>query len=80
MAISTILTEYWGVTVFVLGMIFHALFMYFKIGNHEKRIEEIERKDDTTNRMVAEIKEHIASMNAKLEILLNNMEITKRKQ
>jgi hypothetical protein len=69
-ALAILLKEYWGVFLFVSGLVFHSIHMYFRVGNLETRIKDIEDANTTQTTLMLGMKEELARMNAKLEILL----------
>lgn len=66
-----ILNEYWGMALFIGGLIFHAIWTYFQVGNHAKRISDIETKTDKVTATISSVETKIASIDAKLDILLS---------
>lgn len=52
------------------GLIFHALWTYFQVGSHSKRISEIETKTNDFTKTISNVESKIASIDAKLDILL----------
>ncbi len=65
------INQYWGIILFMAGLIFHALWTYFKVGEHGDKISILEANEKTTNSVVTDIKEKISSIDAKLDILLD---------
>lgn len=72
MSVGSIITEYWGFITFLLGLCFHAIWTYFRVDNHEKRITKVEADLDIVNKAHSSITERLSSIEAKLDILVNN--------
>lgn len=66
-----VINEYWGIVLFIAGLIFHAIWTYFQVGNHDKRITDIEQKTDAVTKTISNVEQKIASIDAKLDILLS---------
>lgn len=66
------ITEYWGFVLFLLGLCFHAVWTYFRVGALEDKVKFLEVGKDSLDKVVSEIKAEIASINSKLDILLDN--------
>lgn len=73
--------EYWGAIMFVIGIVFHAIWTYFRVGELEKHLvsykEDTDKKIDAITKEktilleeISALKEEMASMNAKLDILV----------
>lgn len=65
-----VINEYWGIILFMAGLIFHALWTYFQVGGHSKRLDEIERKTNDFIKTISNVENRITSIDAKLDILL----------
>lgn len=65
-----IITEYWGFIFFLLGLIFHALWTYFRVDDYGKRIKKLEDEHSETVNSVSDLKDMIGRMEAKLDILV----------
>jgi hypothetical protein len=70
MSIAELITKYWGIIMFFAGLVFHALWTYFKVDNHERRIKDMEKKQDDFAKLTASIENKISAIDAKLDILL----------
>ena len=70
MDILSSINQYWGIIIFLAGLIFHALWTYFKVGEHGVKIKSLEDGSTSTNVSVTDIKNQISSIDAKLDILL----------
>ena len=64
------INHYWGIVIFLAGLIFHALWTYFKVGEHSTKIKTLEDGSGITNNAVADIKNQISNIDAKLDVLL----------
>lgn len=64
--------EYWGFTFFLIGLIYHALWSYFRIGDHATRIAKLEAQNETSEKAINEVRNIITGMDAKLDILIND--------
>ena len=64
------INQNWGIILFLAGLIFHALWTYFTVGNHTVKIKSLESKNMKTDIDVASINTKISSIDAKLDILL----------
>jgi len=65
-----VINEYWGMVLFIAGLIYHAVWTYFQVGSHAKRLSDIETKTDDFSKSISGIESKIASIDAKLDILL----------
>lgn len=72
MTIAKVITEYWGFVMFLLGLSFHAIWTYFRVDNHEKRISKVEDDLEMINKTHTSIESRLSSIEAKLDILVNN--------
>lgn len=66
-----VVNKYWGMILFIAGLIFHAIWTYFQVSNHDKRISEIETKTNDFTKTISSVEQKIASIDAKLDILLS---------
>lgn len=64
------INQYWGIILFLAGLIFHALWTYFKVGLHSNQIKNLEENNNATNNSIASINNKISSIDSKLDILL----------
>lgn len=42
MNLGDIIREYWGFVLFILGLSFHAVWVYFQVGEHKNKFKEID--------------------------------------
>lgn len=70
MSVAEILKEYWGITMFLIGLVFHAVWTYFQVAEHNKRLDKLEQKQDDFSELTASIVNKISAIDAKLDILL----------
>lgn len=42
MTIGEIIKSYWGFTAFLLGLVVHAIWIYYRVVDHDKKIEKME--------------------------------------
>ena len=64
------INHYWGIILFFAGLIFHALWTYFKVGQHDTRIETLEGISNDNSDIVNGIRNQISAIDSKLDILL----------
>jgi len=70
MNLEDLITKYWAFVLFIMGLVFHAIWTYFRVDEHGKRISKLEEEHAITANSVSELKEMISSINAKLDILV----------
>jgi septal ring factor EnvC (AmiA/AmiB activator) len=81
-SLAELIKEYWSFTLFLVGLLFHAIWTYFRVGELEKhmasfkeevdfKIHEIYKERATLLSEITSLKEEIASINAKLDILVD---------
>ncbi len=70
MSIIDQINNSWGILLFLAGLIFHALWTYFRVGNHDIRIGNLETGSASSNKAITDINNKISSIDAKLDILL----------
>lgn len=73
-----LITKYWGFVLFLLGLCFHAIWTYFRVGEHDQKIKSLEDKTDTHSTTVNQINSRLDSMEAKLDILLEGFNTKKK--
>lgn len=78
--LEQIITKYWGFVLFVLGLCFHAIYMYFQNADHEKRLAVLENKTNEHSNMVNTINSRLDSMDSKLDILVDGYNTNSRKK
>lgn len=66
-----VIKEYWGIILFFLGLAFHALWTYFKVDDHGKRLEKIESDKQMSDSLISELRTEIKTMSGKLDILVD---------
>lgn len=69
-SLEQLVKEYWGFVLFLMGLIFHALWTYFRVGEIEKRLSEIEKERGTLSQEVSKLNQQVSNMDAKLDVLL----------
>jgi hypothetical protein len=60
----------WEILIFLVGIIYHAIWTYFKVGDHEGRIKKVEDNRQTLDSAINELKSSVQSINDKLDILV----------
>lgn len=75
-----IVAKYWSVIFFIAGILFHAICAYFQVGNHEKRINKMELDKVISDKLINEIKETNAVINAKLDMIIEEIQGNKSKK
>jgi hypothetical protein len=68
------LNNYWTLILSICSIVFWALWIYFKVQEHAGRIERLEADTLTNTRSIDEIRSSIASIDAKLGILIKGYE------
>lgn len=68
--IGQIIEKYWGIILFLLGLIFHAIWTYFQVGEHSKRLDKLEVRADGSDENHSKFESMFSEINAKLDILL----------
>jgi hypothetical protein len=63
--------EYWGFTFFLIGLIYHALWSYFRIGDHATRITRLEMQNEQSEKTINDLKNLVTGIDAKLDLLLD---------
>lgn len=71
MTFTEIIAKYWGFTLFILGLCFHAIWTYFRVDTLETKVKMLELGKENMDKMISDIKSEIASINSKLDILLD---------
>lgn len=91
MELSALITEYWGITLFLLTLAGQALWAFFTIGKNTKDIEAIKQRMLETEkereilatenqRIHAKIETSIAVITEKLDNIVKTLEEIKKKQ
>lgn len=70
MSLSDYVLKYWEFICFLAFIVFYGLWTYFKVGNHEERIQKLENEIDSTRTAISTLNERLGSMDAKLDILV----------
>lgn len=65
-----IINKYWGIILFLAGAIFHALWTYFRVGEHGTRINKLEVDTDSHGKSIQKIESTLQGMDSKLDILV----------
>lgn len=55
-SIIEIINNYWGMILFMLGIVFHSLWTYFQVGEHKIRLNKLENRADGAEKSMDEIK------------------------
>lgn len=76
---SVILTKYWGVILFLSGLVFHAIWVYIRVGDHSDRIKTLEGRADISDKTHAEYGTMFAEINAKLDLLVEGYQSKRKK-
>ncbi len=69
-SLGVLIKEYWGFVLFLLGLIFHAVWTYFRVGEHDKRLAELEKERTSLGAEVSKLTAQVQKMDTKLDILL----------
>lgn len=76
--IGQIIEKYWGIILFLLGLCFHAIWTYIKVGEHESDIRELKDKSNENTTAINDIKSVLNSMESKLDILVDGFNTKKK--
>lgn len=76
--LEQLITKYWGFVLFLLGLIFHAIWTYFQVSEHSKRLGKLEEEHSNTSSSVNELKDMVGRMEAKLDILVEGFNTKKK--
>ena len=76
--LGAIISKYWGFILFLLGLCFHAIWTYFQVGEHSKRLEKLENRADNSDTNHSRFESLFSEINAKLDILLEGYNTKKK--
>lgn len=71
MNFTDFIKNFWGLSLFLIGLVYHAIWTYFQVSDHNKRLDKIESKNDDFSKDMADLKNEITSISSKLDILLS---------
>lgn len=64
------INNYWAVIVFVGSILSQAVWVYFKVTEHETRIEKLEHDTSVNTNSIQEIRQTLQNIDGKLDILV----------
>lgn len=73
-----VIKEYWGIIMFVLGLVYHALWSYWKIGIHANRLDTLEQAQKNTDKASIDLQKLVENIDIKLSLLLDGYERTSK--
>lgn len=76
---TDLIKEYWGILMFLAGLVFHSIWVYIRVGDHGDRLKTLESRADSSDKTHAEYGNMFAEINAKLDILLEGYKSKRKK-
>jgi hypothetical protein len=76
--LGEVISKYWGFVLFLLGLCFHAIWTYIRVGEHERDIRDLKDKSGENTNSINEIKSVLNSMESKLDILVEGFNTKKK--
>lgn len=74
-----VIKEYWSIVLFIMGLVYHILWTYFKVDNHAVRIKDLERRAKESDDKHSVFSEMFAEINAKLDLLVEGYQNRRKK-
>ena len=73
------IVKYWQIILFISGLIFHAIWVYMKVGQHEERITKLEERADDSDEKHSDYQAIFAEIRAKLDLLVEGFQTSRKK-